>query len=105
MYYRSGIYRARRSNIQDHPLPARQKSGCNMSLLSKKAVIYNCNNGDQGKVFLNGEELPQCIRCCPDKKWADIMLNDDKGRVLLNAANDHVIVVRVIGDHIEFKRK
>ena len=74
-----------------------------MSLLSKKAVIYNCNNGDQGKVFLNGEELPQCIRCCPDKKWADIMLNDDKGRVLLNAAKNHVIVVRVIGDHVEFK--
>ena len=76
-----------------------------LSLLSKKAVIYNCDNGDRGEVYLNGEVLPQCLRCCPDKKWADIMLRDDKGRVLLNAAQDDVIVVRVIGDHIEFKRK
>lgn len=66
--------------------------------------IYDWATGDQGRVLVDGVELPGCRRCCPAEKWADCMLyTEGGGAPLLNGAGDDVFVVRVVAENMSFE--
>lgn len=74
-----------------------------MGWFTKTNKVFDSVDGVFGKVWIDGEELFDVVRCCPDEHWAETMLRDEDGHIRLNTLQDATIVVRIVGKHIRFK--